>query len=91
MLERADTYFRDLIPPYRLFLLRFYLNFLFILCALMLCLHMCLCEVSDLLQLELQTVVNGQVGAGNSNLGPLKGQQKLLTVDLSLQPLFLRF
>lgn len=42
-----------------------FFEFVFILRALLFCLHVCLCENAELPELQLQTVVNCRVGAGN--------------------------
>jgi hypothetical protein len=49
---------------YSLILWRHLNNLLFILCTLVLCLHVCLWRVSDSLQLELQTILNCHVVLG---------------------------
>jgi hypothetical protein len=64
----------------------FYNLFIFILCTLVICLHVCLCE----------GVRSPETGIANScelpyecwelNLGPLKEQPVLLTTEPSLQP-----
>ena len=54
---------------------------IFILCALVFCLHVCM-RVPGALELELLTVVNYCAGI---NLGPLEEQTVLLTIEPSLQ------
>jgi hypothetical protein len=59
--------------------------FIFSSCALVFCLHTCICEGVGPLELELQTVVSCHVGCWESNKGPLGEQPVLLTSEPSLQ------
>lgn len=58
------------------------------LCALVFCLCVCLCEGVRSLDLMLQTVVNCHGGYWERNPGPLEEQLELLTgkLELPLQP-----
>ena len=52
--------------------------------CLVVCLHVCLCEVSDSLELELQAVVSCHVGDWELNPGPWQEQPVLIITEPSL-------
>lgn len=57
-----------------------FFEFVFILLALLFCLHVCLCENAELPELQLQTVVSWEL-----HLGPPEEQQPVLTNEPCLQ------